>query len=97
MSELLKIMSIDASNLAATQHEALKQHALAVILAVAQAIDREDYEAVFDKIEVSPSNEWGEVNHFINFDYGHAPDKQSLDILGIVERLMVLKQQKGGK
>ena len=86
---LKELMTIDPANLAQKQHVALKAHAISVLKAVIEAIEKNQYGKIEDMCEYSPAGDgMGCENHYINFAF----DGAELDILELVHMLKGLDQ-----
>lgn len=84
-----ELMEIDVTNLADTQHNALKNHTVGILETVIRLIEEEEYEAVKGYIYYSPSGDaYGEENYFINLGYNGVAD-----INDILTELTTLKKQ----
>lgn len=93
--DLNKLMETTPQELAKVQHDALKQHVLAVLDNIRSLIQKENYTFILDEnrevILYSPSGDgYGQHNHFINFGY---QKDNPLDIKEVVSQLNSLKTQ----
>jgi len=94
--QLATLMHTTPSELANTQHDALKDYVLDIIEKVQTLIVEEKYDKVKELLVYSPAGDgYGSDNHFLNFDYsGH---QDGMDIDEVLDMLINLKKQSQAK
>jgi hypothetical protein len=88
--KLEQLLKTTPETLAVEQHDALKAHVINVLERTLNAVRDEYYTAVSNFAQFSPAGDgMGYDNHFINFGYN---EKEPLDIVEVMERLIELKK-----